>query len=117
MVNEQEKRQFKRVIMESLIEVSAVDQSGIAYLDKVFLKDISGGGIKFSTIFAGKYFIDQLINILIELPGNSNVKAQMKATATVVRIITTEKTVQKKTAKVSNIAARFNTPLSFERLL
>ena len=117
MADEIEKRAFDRIKMDLLMQVSADDKSGNTYQDKALLKDISGGGVNFSTRLTDKYFCGQSLKIIIELPGTGDVKARMKAKATVLRIDSPEDTDKKERDQQSNVAARFDIPLTFERLL
>ena len=81
-----DKRDFDRFPMEFVLEVSAKDSEGKEFDEKTVLEDISGEGAKFITQQAGKYFPGQSLEVTIYLPGPNDVKADMRGTATVVRI-------------------------------
>ena len=116
MTNGLEKREFDRNPMDLIVEVSADDKLGNTFKDKPLLKDISGGGLKFLSKQTEKYFSGQSLEIIIELPGTRDVKAQMKGKATVVRIDLPEDSENKEPDQESNVAARLDTPFVFERL-
>jgi hypothetical protein len=86
MNSKSNRRDFDRFQLDLVVEVVAEDIEGEEYQEKVISKNISGGGAKFVTRQAGKYFIGQQLEITISLPGHDNVKGCMRGRATVRRI-------------------------------
>ena len=79
------------------------------------LKDISGGGAKFITRNARRYFLGQLLDLKIYLPGTDDVKGYMKGDATVVRIDPFDSSEIDEKNQGAGIAVEFNDWLNFER--
>jgi hypothetical protein len=116
MNNKPERRAFNRFPIEFVMEVSAEDSEGNKFNEKTMLKNISGGGAKFITQQAGKYFPCQSLEIIIYLPDTDEVKACMRGTATVLRIDpSSNKDIGEKSQGVG-IGVRFDTSLRFERV-
>ena len=116
MNNKPERREFDRFPVEFVMEVVGEDNEGKKFNEKTVLKDISGGGAKFITQQAGKYFLGQALEIIIYLPDTDEVKAYMRGTATVLRIDpSSNKDIGEKSQEMS-IAVRFDTSLHFERV-
>lgn len=116
MSNKSDSREFDRFPMELVLEVSAEDIKGNKYKDEVVLNDISGGGAKFMTQQAGKYFPGQLLEMTICLPGTDDVKACMRAKATVVRVEAFSNSGIGEKSQGIGIAVELAFPLDFERL-
>ncbi len=116
MNNKPERRAFNRFPVEFMMEVSAEDSEGNKFNEKTMLKNISGGGAKFITQQAGKYFPGQSLEMTIHLPSTIDVKACMRGTATVLRIDpSSNKDIGEKCQGVG-IGVRFDTSLHFERV-
>ena len=116
MNNKSDKRKFNRFTIEFAMEVSSKDIEGNEYKDKPDLKDISGGGIKFITKQKGRYFLGQLLEITIHLPGTKEVKFSMSGKANVVRIDSSDRSGIDKKSLTMSIATELVTPLSFKRV-
>lgn len=71
MNNKSDKRDFVRIPMEIVLEVSAEDREENQFNEKTVLKDISGGGAKFMTQLPGKYFPGQLLEMIVNLSGTN----------------------------------------------
>lgn len=117
MNNKPERRTFNRFPVEFVLEVVSEDSEGKKFNDKTMLKNISGGGAKFITQQADKYFLGQSLEMTIYLPSADEIRAYMSGTARVVRIDTAgnEEGIDRKSQGVG-IAVRFDTPLNFERV-
>jgi len=111
-----DKREFNRFPIEFVLEVSAKDSEGKEFNEKTVLEDISGEGARFITQQAGKYFPGQSLEVTIYLPGPNDVKADMRGTATVVRIDTSGNSGIGEKSQEMSIAVTFDTPLHFERV-
>jgi hypothetical protein len=108
-VNQQtDRRDFDRFPIEFAVEVATKDSEGKEYRELTVLMDISGGGARFITREAEKYYPGQLLEMTICLPGTKGVKAHMRGMATVVRVDTSSGT--------SDVAVTLDTSLRFERL-
>ncbi|MEW6614249.1 MAG: PilZ domain-containing protein [Thermodesulfobacteriota bacterium] len=116
MNNKSNRRNFTRFPIEFVLEVSAKDIGGNNYKEKTILKDISGGGAKFMSLQAGKYFLGQPLEITIYLPEANGIKARMKGKATVVRIDMPGNSDISDRSQEIEIAVRIDTLLDFERL-
>lgn len=81
-----DKRKFNRFPLEFELEVSARGKKRETHVEKTTLRDISGGGAKFITRHAEKYFPGQSLEMVIYLPRAGGVTASMRGKATVVRI-------------------------------
>lgn len=116
MNNSSDKREFERFPMEFVLEVAAEDVEGKTFNEKAVLKNISGGGAKFTTQQADKYFTGQSLEMTIYLPGTNNVKGHMKGKATVVRIDPLSDSGIGEKSRRFSVAVKFDTRLNFERL-
>ena len=116
MNNKSNIRDFIRFPIEFVLEVSAQDIEGNKYKEKTILRDISGGGAKFISLQAGKYFLGQPLEITIYLPETGGIKARMKGKATVVRIDPPSNSDISKRTQEIEIAVKMDTLLDFERL-
>jgi len=116
MNNNSDRREFNRFLVEFVMEVSAEDSEGNKFNEKTMLKNISGGGAKFITQQAGKYFLGQLLEMTIHLPSTIEVKACMRGTATVLRVDPSSNEDTGEKSQEVGIAVRFDTPLNFERV-
>ena len=116
MNNKSDRRDFDRFPIEFVIEVAAKDSEGKEYKEEAVLKDISGGGARFITQQAGKYFTGQPLEVSVFLTDTYKVKARMRGKATVVRIDpSSNSSIGEKTRGV-DIAVKLDTPLHFERV-
>lgn len=110
MNNLEEKREFERFLIGLSVHLSTVDGDGNTYIEKTRLKEVSGGGARFTTRQAGRYFPGQVMQITIDLPGIEDVKAHMMGKATVVRVVKDNKDTQE-----TDIAVSFSHRLAFFR--
>lgn len=109
-------REFDRFSIDLALEVSATDSLGEKYNEKTELVQISGGGARFITRQADRYFIGQIVDVTIDMPGTTEVKATMKGTATVLRIEPSSPSDNgEEDQTVIVIAIKFNTRLQFTR--
>ena len=115
MNNPADKRDFKRLPIDLSLEVTAENTEGEKFIDWAVLEDVSGGGAKFITQKPEKYFQGQLLEIAINMPGTSNVNAQMKTNATVVSIDLSDISKNESQNTGVTVAVKFNTRLNFER--
>jgi hypothetical protein len=116
MNNKSDKRKFNRFTIEFAMEVSSKDIEGNEYRDTTDLKDISGGGIKFITKQKDRYFLGQLLEITIHLPGTKEVKFSMSGKANVIRIDSSDRSGIDKKSLTASIATKLVTQLSIERV-
>lgn len=110
-----DKREFKRLPIDLSMEVTAERSDGDLFIDKAVLEDVSGGGAKFITQNPEKYFLGQLLKIAIIMPGTSDISAQMRTDATVVRIDPADKSKNESQNMGITVAVKFNKRLNFER--
>jgi len=113
MEKESNKREFERLPIDFVLEVYSENAEGKKFEDKAVLEDVSGGGAKFLTKKSDMYFPGQLLEITVFLPGTDEMKAHMKAKATVVRIDASNDSEQDNKNPESCIAVKFETHLSF----
>lgn len=106
-----DKREFERLPVDFVLEVSAQDINGKGFRDAGVLNDVSGEGGKFLTRNIEQYYQGQLLAVSIVLPGTGHVSAHMKTKASVIRIEPADET-----GNVSTVAVRFKTHLTFERI-
>jgi hypothetical protein len=99
-----ERRNSERHINNFLIEVRSKNKNRDDFIEKTILQNISGSGGYFTTKKKENYYLGQSVKISIFLPGNIDIKAKMDGTGTVIRI-----------EQFSNIAIRFDTPISLQR--
>jgi hypothetical protein len=85
-ISSEDRREFSRFPMDLQIDIVGVDHAGESHEESSCLKDISGGGAKFTTRCADQYEPGKRLVITIYMPGISHVWARMKGEATVVRI-------------------------------
>jgi hypothetical protein len=110
-----EKRAFKRFQVEFEADITARDLKAEIFQDRVMLKNISGEGANFITQQSQRYYIGQLLNLVIYMPGNRDVQACMKVTATVLRMDSDSPKTGGSDHEMS-IALKLEAPLHFERL-
>ena len=82
----EDRREFIRFPMDLRIDGISVDRAGELHTESAVLKDISGGGAKFTTRHAEWYEPERRLTIMIYLPGINDVWARLKGEATVIRI-------------------------------
>jgi len=116
MHNGSDRRDFDRFPIEFEIEVAAQDSEGRKYSEKTVLKDISGGGARFATQKAGRYFTGQPLEVTVFLTRTEKVKATMRGKATVVRIDPHSNSGIGEKTRGAGIAVKLDAPLHFERL-
>ena len=115
MNNKPDRRNFNRFPISFLMEVSATDSEGKKYKENTVLKNISGEGAKFIAKQTGKYYIGQSLELTIYLPGSAEVKAQMSAKATVMRLDPLPDSKKDGKSQIISVAIKLDTPLHFER--
>jgi len=113
MIFREDRRKFNRFSLDLLMKITGVDRDGIPYVDRTNLKNVSGGGAKFSTRHVDRYMPGQELEITIYLPGINDVKARMKGKATVLRVERLDEVNEE--APVADIALAFNGRLRFTR--
>ena len=116
MNNKPDRRNFNRLPIKFIMEVAAEDSEGKKYKENTVLKDISGEGARFITQKADKYFPGQSLEMTIYLPGPNDVKADMRGTATVVRIDSSSNSGIGGKSREMCIAVKLETPLKFQRV-
>lgn len=111
-----ERREFDRYPTKLIIKVTIAESEGTDYEEQAVLENISGSGAKLSSPSIERYFLGQPLELLIDLPGTSDVKACMKVKATVVRIdLPTDSGFQRDSCE-GGIAVKFDSRLDFERI-
>jgi len=115
MKGNSERREFTRFPVEFAVEIIAHDSTGKTCRERSTLKDICGGGAKFTTLRPDIYAQGQPLDIVVYLPGVKKLNASMKGKATVVRIEPPGHLHGKGTNKETGIAISFDTWLDFER--
>lgn len=114
--NKPDRRDFDRFPIEFEIEVAAQDSEGKKYSENTILRNISGGGARFITQQASKYFTGQPLEVTVFLTGTDKVKACMRGKATVVRIdASTNSGIDEKTPRM-DVAVKLDSPLHLERV-
>ena len=86
MSDKSDRRDFNRFPIEFVIKVAAEDSEGKKFNEMAVLNNISGGGARFISRQAGKYFLGQPLEMTIYLSETGDAKARMRGRATVVRI-------------------------------
>jgi hypothetical protein len=114
--NNAEKREFKRFLIEFVLEIAAKDAHGREFVDKTISRNISGGGAKFLTHKADKYFQDQILEMIFIMPGTGDVNAHMKAKGRVIRVETSSDQFNSEKNYSACVAIVFETLLNFERV-
>ena len=114
---QQDRRAFDRFPIEFEIDVTIDNVEMAKHKEKALLINISGEGVKFVTRKTDKYFLGQELEISINLPGNHDVKARMRGTATVVRIDPPINSSIPEKNEEMGIAVKINNRLYFERLV
>lgn len=115
MSNQANRREFDRYPLDFEMTVSGADTDGNEFSEPASLQDISGGGARFISQQAGKYFPGQFLDLIIYLPGTDDVIAHMKGKATVVRISSHGVLDENKKSSTLGIAVKFDGSLLFER--
>jgi c-di-GMP-binding flagellar brake protein YcgR len=115
MNNKPDRRNFDRFPITFSVEVAAKDSEGKKYQENTVLKDISGGGARFITQQADKYFLGQSLELTIHLPDSDEVKARMRGKATVIRLDPSSNSMIDGKSQTVSIAVKLDTPLYFER--
>lgn len=112
-----DKRKFNRFSIDFMLAVYAEDSEGKRFEDKTDLNDVSGEGAKFLTQKYDRYFLGQLLEITIFLPGTDEMEAYMRAKATVVRIDQPYDSAKDQESQQRSIAIKFETHLNFEKVV
>jgi len=115
MNKKSDRRNFDRFPITFQMEVAAENSEGEKYQDTTVLENISGEGANFITQQADKYFLGQSLELIIHLPDNDEVKAQMRGKATVIRLDPSSSSVTNGKSHAMSIAVKLDTPLHFER--
>ena len=105
-------------IIERLKRSKMIDQIVLATStnpEDTVLKDISGEGARFTTRHSQRYYIGQVLDLVINMPGTKEVQARMKVTAVVLRIDSADRK-NGEPDQIASIALKMETPLHFERL-
>jgi len=110
-----DRRKSERFSMEFVVEVASKDVEEKIFNEKAVLKDVSGGGAKFITRNIRRYFLGQLLDLKIYLPGTDDVEGYMKGEAVVVRIDPFDSSGIDGKNQGAGIAVEFNDWLNFER--
>ena len=110
-----DKREFNRLPLDLSMEVTAENIDGDIFIDRAILADVSGGGAKFLTQKPDRYFLGQLLEIAIIMPGTNNISAQMRTNATVVRIDPADKSKNASRSMGATGARKVNKRVNFER--
>lgn len=84
MDDARERRSFERFPVELDVEIYEFDSAQKEYLETASLRDISGGGARFSSKHPGKYHVSQRLYISIVLPDTASRHPSMQGKATVV---------------------------------
>jgi hypothetical protein len=111
-----ERREFNRYPVRLIMKVTAAGSEGTDHEEQAILENISGGGAKFGSQSIGRYFLGQPLELLIDLPGTSDVKACMRMKATVVRIDPPTDSGLNRDRCEGRIAVKFDSRLDFERI-
>ncbi len=110
-----DKRDFNRFPVEFELKVSAEDNEEKKFEEQTVLQDISGEGARFISQLPDNYYPDQLLNLVIYLPGTEDVKAHMCGKVTVVRIVSPGVLDINEKNSTLSIAVKFESSLLFER--
>ncbi|MCD6584765.1 MAG: PilZ domain-containing protein [Desulfobacteraceae bacterium] len=106
------KRSFNRFPIEFEVIVSVLDGDAHHDSERSELHDVSGGGAMFISCLSERYYPGQILKLDIFLAGTEDVRACIKAEASVVRIHQFEANGQEKTG----VAVKFHKPFEFERM-
>jgi len=108
------KRVFERYPLGFKTDIYTCSATEKQSVERVMLKDISGGGACFISGHPGFYAIGQKISLEICLPGTSGADAHMKGQATVVRVDDPETSEAGRPSRVE-IGIAMNDLLSFQQ--
>lgn len=111
MEQKPDRRAYERLPIDFAVAITGTDEKGAGFTENTVLHDVSGGGAKFKTLQAEKYFPGQGLEMEIYLPGTRDVGARMKGEATVVRIGR-----QSDVKLEMSISVTFDTHLDFKRM-
>lgn len=115
MNTQSERRTFTRYPIEFPVDVTAEDSQCTVFKEQTTLEEISGSGARFVTQLASRYTPGQSLEMTIYLPGTNDVKANMRAKATVVRIDQVSASRKNSKDPEMRIAVKLDTSLHFER--
>ncbi len=113
MIKKQNKRVFKRYSVEFDVSVKFPGDDKALSWDQGELQDVSGGGALFLPCQPEKYYAGQQIETIIYLAGTHDVRACIRAEATVVRVEGKEEDSADRSVRV---AVRFDRTFDFERI-
>lgn len=116
MKDRSDRREFRRFSIEFETDITATDIKGKTFHDRTVLLNVSGSGANFLTQLTESYYGGQLLEMVIYFPGTKDVKACMKADATVVRIDAVDSLQPGGERPQKRIALAFDSQLHFERL-
>lgn len=111
-----ERREFDRYPVKLMMKVTVADSEGTHYEEQAVLENISGGGAKFISHSIERYFLGQSLELLIDLPGTSDVKACMRVKATIVRVDQPTDSDFHRDSVEGAVAVKFDSRLEFERI-
>lgn len=86
MTLKQERREDARYQIDLITTVTAEGADGKVFNETTYLRNMSSGGASFVTCCPERYFEGQRLNIKIDLPGATELKAALHGVATVSRI-------------------------------
>jgi c-di-GMP-binding flagellar brake protein YcgR len=113
-----EKREFSRFSVGFELAISSKDPQGRKFRDRAVLKDISGGGAKFTTLMGNSYFSGQILELIIQLPSTGeDTSAFLRGNATVIWVKKKKELQDPKTRRYrTEIAVKLESHLDFGRI-
>jgi len=111
-----ERRDYDRYPVKLMMKVTVADSEGTHYEEQAVLENISGGGAKFISHSIERYLFGQPLELLIYLPGTSDVKACMRVKATIVRVDPPTDSDSHRDSFGGTVAVKFDSRLEFERI-
>lgn len=115
MSNTREKRDDTRFAIDFEVDLVTKDPGGLRCRERSVLMSISREGARIMSHDTVRYFPDQSLELTIHLPGTEDVKACMRAKATVVRIDPSHTPGIGENRSGECLTVSFDTPLYFER--
>ncbi len=113
-VSQSDQRDFSRHWVSFPIIVYRMGSENGAEGEQTVLRDISGGGALFVTSNAEYYYPGQMLKISIMLDGVGDVRARIRAEATVIRIHRGK--APARSAGEAGIAVQFDRSFEFDRV-
>ena len=111
-----DQRRFSRHWVTFPVIVSREDFKSESNRETTILKDVSGSGALFETDNPDAYYTGQLVKISIIIEGNDDVKARIRAEASVIRIQKSETLGPEQERPKSGVAVQFDRSFEFERI-